>query len=222
MLILWFGTARDALIPLAVAAASLIAAWGYVPPVLAVERIRRRVAYSTATDTTARLILLLSVILVSTWQWTRETEQKATTEIITLVLAIIGLLGVAMARGLTRRRRVLTRVVSAADDLYARLRAIDPDPATLIAAGLALDRAMSTRLTSGMRVLGGPVADTRTRTSLVALVHLVAGCAPPRTEDQAIVLLVAKATDVATIRREIMDYCMHVRTLLQPRIDIAE
>jgi hypothetical protein len=80
---------------------------------------------------------------------------------------------------------------------------------------------MSTRLTSGLRFLGHPVADARLRGALIALVHVVAGREPPPSADGAITLLLAKATDLSTVCDEIADYCLHVRALLRTRLDIA-
>lgn len=223
VLLVWVQPSDDATVALIMSLVMLCIAFGFKASVFTVNRVRPHLGFAATPDTVARLITLASALLVPVWIWNQGDEQETTSGLIAAVLAVLGVLGVAFIRALSRRRAVTTHALVAADELRAALCAYPLDPATVLSTATRLDRALSTRLTSGFRPLGVPLADSRSRAALLSTVHALLGLAHPHSKDEAVAILRKSlaSEDHTTLRQELSDYCLHIRVILHTHADVA-
>lgn len=187
------------------------------------DRARDGVWYVTAPDTVGRALFLLTALTVAGWSWSNEAGGASTLEFVAAVVAVLAFVGVALARALARRRNALTRALTAADELQARLITEGVGAGDLMSVAFALDRALSTRLTSGFALLGTPIADKRCRDTLLTAVHSLAGSPAPSGDDPVLQILQndIRADRPEQLRAEVTDYCRHIRAVLRPRADVV-
>ena len=201
----------------------LVFAFAFSASVFTVDRARPHVGFSTMADTVARLVALVSALLVPMWIGTRGDERETTSALVAGVLAIIGVFGVAFLRALARRRTVLTLALVASDDLCSALSATTLDGPAVLSAAHGLDRALATRLTSGFRPISAPLADSRSRATLLSTVHALLRLPESPSDDEVVTVMregLASA-DPDELRRELSDYCLHLRAVLHTRADLA-